>query len=84
LVFHRFLRAFLHLSEQDAQRIRKALDTLAENPRTPGMIKLTNAPVANYRYRVGDYRLLFEIDDDNRQILLYDIIRRDERTYKRR
>jgi len=48
------------------------------------MIKLTNAPVANYRYRVGDYRLLFEIDDDNRQILLYDIIRRDERTYKRR
>ncbi|MBI2845248.1 MAG: type II toxin-antitoxin system RelE/ParE family toxin [Chloroflexi bacterium] len=76
-------KSFMRLAQEDARRIQKVLDTLAQNPRTPGTIRLKNAPVADYRYRVGDYRLLFEIDDEKHLLLLYDNARRGERTYKR-
>lgn len=84
LFSHTARKAFDRLSQDEARRIRKALDTLARNPRTTGTIRLTNAPVANYRHRVGDYRILFEIDEEKRQILIYDIRRRGESTYKPR
>lgn len=82
LFSRRSQKAFSDLPQEDAKRIRKALDALAENPRMPGTIKLTNAPVADYRFRVGNYRILFEIDDDNQQVLVYDIRRRTGQTYR--
>ncbi len=83
LFSRRAQKAFHDLPKDDAQRIRKALDELAENPRMPGTIKLTHAPVADYRYRVVNYRILFEMDDDTQQVLIYDIRCRSEQTYRR-
>lgn len=83
LFSRRSQKAFNDLPKEEAQRIRQTLDKLSENPRLPGTIKLTNAPVADYRYRVGNYRILFEIDDDHQQVLVYDIRRRSEQTYRR-
>lgn len=74
-------KAFMSLPDKEAQRVKEAIRELAENPRTHGAIKLESAPVARYRYRIGDYRLLFDIDDEAKIIEILDIRKRDERTY---
>ncbi|MBM2811170.1 MAG: Plasmid stabilization system protein [Chloroflexi bacterium] len=75
-------RAFQDLPQRDAEYVRDAILKLQENPRAHGTIKLAQAPVAQYRYRVGNYRLLFDLDDDNQVIELVDVRKRDERTYR--
>ena len=75
-------KVFLDLPTKEAQRVKQAVEKLEQNPRTSGTIKLENAPVASYRYRVGNYRLLFDIDDEAKVIEILDIRKRDERTYK--
>ncbi len=37
--------------------------------------------VAHYRLRVGDYRVLYDIDDSQKKVFLLDIRKRDEHTY---
>ena len=74
-------KAFLDLPPKEAQRVKQAVEKLEQNPRTYGTIKLENAPVASYRYQVGNYRLLFDIDDEAKVIEILDIRKRDERTY---
>lgn len=49
------------------QRIKTAIDALAETPRPPGVKKLV-AEENLYRIRVGDYRVLFQVQD--RQLLV--------------
>ncbi|MBS3976019.1 MAG: type II toxin-antitoxin system RelE/ParE family toxin [Syntrophomonadaceae bacterium] len=75
-------KAFLSLSDKDATRIKDAVEKLKKDPRAYGTIKLENAPVASYRYRVGEERILFDINDEARVIEILDIRKRDERTYK--
>ncbi len=48
---------------------KKAIHSLAENPRPNGYIKLKGKDA--YRIRVGDYRIIYEIID---KILLVDVI----------
>jgi mRNA interferase RelE/StbE len=47
-------------------RVRDALRSLAEQPRPSGCLKLKGRE--GWRIRVGDYRVLYEIDD-NKQIV---------------
>jgi len=75
-------KAFLDLPIKEAQRVKLAIEKLEQNPRTYGTIKLENVPVASYRYRVGNYRILFDIDDEAKVVEILDIRKRDERTYK--
>lgn len=75
-------KVFMDLTDREARRIKEAIQRLAENPRARGTIKLEGAPVARYRYRIGDYRILFDIDDEAEIIEILDIRKRDERTYK--
>lgn len=75
-------KAFLDLPTKEAQRVKQAIEKLEQDPRTYGTLKLENAPVASYRYRVGNYRILFDIDDKARVIEILDVRRRDERSYK--
>jgi mRNA interferase RelE/StbE len=44
------------------QRILAALQDLADNPRPRGCVKLVTG-VGEYRLRVGDYRVLYDVDD---------------------
>jgi len=46
----------------DQQRIRAAIDLLAENPRPPSCVAL-QGEVGVYRVRVGDYRIVYEVLD---------------------
>lgn len=56
------VRALGKIDHQDRNRIRGAIALLAENPRPPGARALQGRP--GFRVRVGDYRILYIIDDD--------------------
>ena len=51
--------------------IVERLEQLAENPRPPGVLKMQGAE-SLYRIRVGDYRIIYEIQD---QTLLIAIVK---------
>ncbi len=75
-------KAFWDLPMNQAQRVKEAINQLRENSRIPGTTKLENAPVAQYRHRVGDLRILFDIDDANQVVEVLDIRKRNEGTYR--
>lgn len=51
-----------NISAADLKRILKKIDTLAENPRAYGCIKLSAQE--RYRVREGLYRIIYEICDE--------------------
>ena len=60
-----------------ASRITKTISDLQTNPRPPSCIKLTGSE-SEYRIRVGDYRILYEISDSEKTITIYRIRHRSE------
>jgi mRNA interferase RelE/StbE len=62
-VARRALKILASLPRQEQQRIRAAIDLLAEQPRPPGCVRIVGEPHA-YRVRVGDYRIVYEVFDD--------------------
>jgi mRNA interferase RelE/StbE len=52
------------LTPQEQKRIDAALKSLIETPRPFGVKKLSGRQ-QDWRIRVGSYRILYEIDDDN-------------------
>ncbi|HEX6386629.1 MAG TPA: type II toxin-antitoxin system RelE/ParE family toxin [Anaerolineae bacterium] len=56
-----------------AKRIRQKLEELAKDPYTPNnnVTKLQNRP--GFRLRVGDWRVIYEIEDDRLVILVLEI-----------
>ena len=48
------------------KRIVRALETLAGNPRPPGVVKMEGDDNL-WRVRVGDFRIVYEIHDDVHQ-----------------
>ena len=60
-----------------ADRIRKALDLLGENPLPPGNRKIVGSE-AKYRIRIGDYRVIYEIKDNQLVIFIIRIAHRKD------
>ncbi len=52
------------LSDTGYKRIAKAIDDLAENPRPAGVKKLKGGDEDFWRIRVGQYRIIYAVDDD--------------------
>ena len=50
-------------------RVQKAIDGLKTDPRPAGMKKLAGETNL-YRIRVGDYRIIYEIDDSSQLIVV--------------
>ncbi len=75
-------RAFLEMRREDALAVKAALDRLQENPRSRGVVALRDLRIATYRFRVGWYRILFDINDRDQTVSVLDIRRRNERTYR--
>lgn len=63
------------------KKIKIAILALEENPFCFGTIKLIDYPAAPHRYRVGDYRILFQIWEEKKILLISDIKRRTSTTY---
>lgn len=72
----------MELPQRDAKRVKQAIEKVMRDPRGQGTIKLEHAPVAQYRRRVGNWRILFDIDDAAQVIEIVDIRKRDEGTYR--
>ena len=51
-----------NLPQRDQVRVARTIDTLADNPRPQGTKKLEGANEL-YRLRVGDYRVIYQIQD---------------------
>ena len=65
-----------HLEKGLYQRCHRSILKLAGNPRPPGSQKLTGEE--GYRIRVGDWRILYRIDDHERKVFIYRIKHRKD------
>jgi mRNA interferase RelE/StbE len=65
------------LSQEVLARIQKAINRLQLNPRPPGAKKLVGFE-KEWRLRVGDYRILYVVDDSTSQIIIARIAHRRE------
>lgn len=63
-IARRAIKALAALPRQEQQRVRAAIDLLADRPRPPGCTKLTGED-DTYRVRVGVYRIVYEVFDDH-------------------
>ena len=70
-IARRAAKSLAALQRRDQQRIRAAIELLAEDPRPPACVALAGED-AVYRVRVGDYRIVYEVRDD---VLLIHIVR---------
>lgn len=59
------------------KRIIPVIRELGNNPRPPGCRKLKNSG-QDYRVRVGNYRIVYEIDDKNRAVKVMRVRHRKE------
>lgn len=75
-------KSFKKIPKEYQKKIKEAVLKLEQNPLSLGTIKLLNYPVAQYRKRVGDYRLLFDLDEEKKIIIIADIRRRTSTTYQ--
>ena len=64
------------INRQDQTRIIEAINTLAANPRPSGCKKLSGRPA--WRIRVGSYRVVYEVHDDQIIVLVVAIGHRKE------
>ena len=70
------------LNPQVGNRIIVAIRSLALEPRPRQCTKLSGSE-SSYRLRVGDYRVLFEVDDNEKLVTVFAVGHRRE-IYRRR
>ena len=68
------------LEAEVRRQIFKQIGTLGSNPRPAGVEKLTDTGV--YRVRVGDYRIIYDIEDKVTRVLVLKVGDRKQ-VYKR-
>ncbi len=78
LVDARAAKSLGKLPKQTVKRIDEAIIQLAQNPRPPGVKMLRGRLKEGWRVRVGEYRILYRVDDDNREVRIFEIGHRRE------
>jgi mRNA interferase RelE/StbE len=66
---------------QDFERLRNAVRSLAKEPRPRGARKIRGAEKA-HRIRVGNYRVVYDVYDSDELVLILQVVRRSETTYR--
>jgi mRNA interferase RelE/StbE len=67
-ILRRARRDLAALPIDNYARMKEALQMLAEEPRPRGSRKLVGRE--GWRMRVGDYRIIYEIDDDQQKVTI--------------
>lgn len=75
-------RQLRRLPPGDAARLRGPILALALEPRPPGATRLVDSEC--WRLRVGDLRLIYAVDGDERVVVILRAARRNEGTYRSR
>jgi mRNA interferase RelE/StbE len=70
-ILRRAQKELANLPKADYHRIRDAIAALGSNPRPTGCKKLTARE--GWRVRSGDYRVIYEVDDSKRRVIVLDI-----------
>lgn len=70
-ISRRAAKALNALERRDQQRIRAAIELLAENPRPPACVAMSGEQDV-YRVRVGGFRIVYEVVDS---LLIVHVVR---------
>ena len=70
-------KEFLKLSPPHDSSVKKSINGLEKNPRPQGVKKLAGSK-DGYRVRIGNYRILYTIDDQKKIVTIYRIRHRRE------
>ena len=74
-------KLIVRIKRKDFERIRDAITNLIQEPRPQGVRKIKGAEKA-YRIRVGRYRVVYEVYDNDNLVLILLVTRRSETTYR--
>jgi mRNA interferase RelE/StbE len=66
--------------EPDFSHVAEAILELEDNPRPPGCLKLRG--LEGWRIRVGNWRVIYHISDQERVVTIVQVRRRRENTYR--
>lgn len=69
-------KALIRLPESDYRRVFTAIEALTNDPRPEGSKKLKGRD--GWRLRVGNYRVIYEINDRALTVLVVDVVHRRE------
>jgi mRNA interferase RelE/StbE len=72
-------KAVKELDKIDFQMVKKLFDkmkTLGDNPKPIGSIKLKGENA--YRIRLGNYRIIYEVIEHSKQVLIYKVAHRKD------
>lgn len=71
-------RQLKKLPKDIQERLSPKISSLENHPHVPHVDKLEGSKRNDWRLRVGDWRILYEVDNSTRQILVYSIAARKE------
>ena len=71
------------IKRHDFDRLRTAISGLAEEPRPQGVRKIKGTERA-YRIKTGNYRVVYEVYDNENLGLILQVVRRSETTYRQK
>ncbi len=73
-------RAFERAPRPERRRLERAIDSLSRNPRPAGKLvkAIQGTKDAFLRMRVGDYRVMYEVAEADRVVLILGIIQRKD------
>jgi len=72
------LRELRKLDRQTARRVLRVVTGLAADPRPAGVRALSGQPAGTMRLRVGEFRVVYVIDDGEIRILVVRVAHRRE------
>jgi len=75
----RVMKSFRRVPEKHARQIREALERLKVNPHPQDSVKLKTS--GGFRVTVGEYRILYTVDEDTATVVVYVIARRNDFSY---
>lgn len=70
LLMPQALKFYKNCREEFAQRLNKCFEDLENNPFRGPNIKLLRGEKKRYRYRVGEYRVIYSIDKENKKVII--------------
>ena len=75
------IRGLWRVLRRDFESLRSVIAGLASDPRPRGVKKIKGRE-HSYRVRVGTYRIIYEVYDDDKLVIILRVIRRSETTYR--
>jgi len=81
IISNKVVKEIDNLPDNNFLRIDEVIQALKENARLVGSIKLTD--IEGYRIKIGDYRILYTINENLKEIHIFKVIHRKD-AYKRK